>query len=86
MLQLEPFDADEIARCLDEQTRSPPTLSGVSQGLDTDLSCTSRDRDSRLPACCENFLYVFKAARNGPHAPPPGRAPAAPLSLCGRHA
>jgi len=27
--------------------------------------------------CCENFLYVFKAARNGPLAPPPGRAPAA---------
>ena len=25
--------------------------------------------------CCENFLYVFKAARNGPLAPPPGRAP-----------
>ncbi len=26
---------------------------------------------------CSKFLYVFKAARNGPHAPPPGRAPAA---------
>jgi hypothetical protein len=25
----------------------------------------------------ENFLHVFKAARNGPLAPPPGRVPAA---------
>ena len=25
--------------------------------------------------CCENFLYVFKAARNGPLAPPTGHTP-----------
>lgn len=34
----------------------------------------------------ENFLYVFKAALNGPHAPPPGRASDAPLSLHAGHA
>jgi hypothetical protein len=27
----------------------------------------------RLPETGENFLYFFKAARNGPHAPPIGR-------------
>ena len=39
-----------------------------------------------LPAGCANFLYVFKAARNGPHAPPPGRASDAPPSLHAGHA
>ena len=28
----------------------------------------------------ENFPYVFKAARNGQHAPPTGRLAAAPLA------
>jgi hypothetical protein len=36
--------------------------------------------------CCAKFLYVFEAARNGPHAPPPGRASDAPLSLHAGHA
>ncbi len=36
-----------------------------------------RPAADRLPTCCENFLYVFKAARNGPHAPPIGRPVAA---------
>lgn len=31
----------------------------------------------RLSAVGSKFLYVFKAALDGPHAPPPGRAPAA---------
>ncbi|WP_442933362.1 immunity protein Imm33 domain-containing protein [Micromonospora psammae] len=31
-------------------------------------------RQSRLRAYCSKFLYVFKAALDGPHAPPPGRA------------
>jgi len=30
-----------------------------------------------MSAMLWEFLYVFKAARNGPLAPPPGRAPAA---------
>ena len=30
---------------------------------------------------CSNFLYVFKAARNGPLTPPPGRELGPPLSL-----
>jgi hypothetical protein len=33
------------------------------------------------PESCSNFLYVFKAARNGPLTPPPGRASGPPLSL-----
>jgi hypothetical protein len=34
----------------------------------------------------ENFLYVFKAARNGPLTPPPGRVPGPPLALWPGHA
>lgn len=43
------------------------------------MSCTER-------APCENFLYVFKAALTGPHAPPTRRGPGTPLGLHARPA
>ena len=46
-------------------------------GPDTDLSRRSRDRTHRHQNPRSGFLYVLKAARDRPQAPPPGRAPAA---------
>ena len=45
-------------------------------------------RSTTLPdaGSCSNFLYVFKAARNGPLTPPPGRVPRAAAGAWPGHA
>lgn len=46
------------------------------------LSCrTYVQADRAAGESGSKFLYVFKAALNGPHAPPPGRASVAALAL-----
>lgn len=56
------------------------TRARVAPGTDTSTRC----EPARRPAagrCGRTFCTSIKAALNGPHAPPPGRVPVAPLAL-----
>lgn len=64
----------------------PYLLSGDRAGLALSSRSLSRSNDSTKRAVSTDradFLYVFKAALNGPHAPPPGRASDPSLSRSG---
>ncbi len=50
---------------------------GVADQLADECRVSGDGGHTGCRRCGSKFLYVFKAALNGPHAPPPGRAPAA---------